>query len=278
MSDAKFSFETSKLHQDRPTVRPDPEAKSTPLLVPSPTQEVHSKTSSPVVGEYVGGEAPLLPNRVIVIAKLQKEDTDWVQEYLPDWQHAIYTVDNRSAPLHTDVNKGRESSVYLKYIVDNYDRLPETLVFLHSHRDGYPTAWHNDNDDYDNVKSVTSLRIDFVQRNGYTNLRCNWIPGCPEEVQPYRQHSEFPDLKPEDNAELATLRAWPHLFNSTDPPAIIAAPCCAQFAVSRAQVLMRPREDYVRFLQWLLDTDLPDATSGRVFEYLWHIIFGKEAV
>jgi len=31
-------------------------------------------------------------------------------------------------------------------------------------------------------------------------------------------------------------------------------------------------------LKWLLDTPLNDFTSGRVFEYLWHVIFGREPV
>jgi len=57
-----------------------------------------------------------------------------------------------------------------------------------------------------------------------------------------------------------------------------SAPRAAQFAVSREQVLQRPREDYIRFRQWVIDTDKDDATSGRVMEFLWHVIFGKEAV
>lgn len=189
------------------------------------------------------------------------------------WQNAIYVVDDPGAALHPKKNKGRESNVYLQYIIDNYDRLPSTIVFLHSHRDGYPRAWHTDAADYSNVNSVRSLQIDFVQRNGYANLRCNFIPGCPDEIQPFRN--------PRDEGrttEHAMLDAWPILFNNSDIPEVIATPCCSQFAVSRARVRERPLSHYVWFHKWIMETELTDDVSGRVMEYLWHIIFGQDPV
>lgn len=61
-------------------------------------------------------------------------------------------------------------------------------------------------------------------------------------------------------------------------PEEVGAACCAQFAVSSEQVYKRPRSDYVQIRQWLIDTDRDDAHSGRIMEFLWHIIFGKNAV
>ena len=61
-------------------------------------------------------------------------------------------------------------------------------------------------------------------------------------------------------------------------PQVVGVACCSQFAVSRNQVLRRPKTDYQHFLKWLMDTDLNDDISGRIFEYMWHIIFGKNAV
>lgn len=126
------------------------------------------------------------------------------------WQNAIYVVDDPKAPLRPQKNKGREGNVYLQYITDNYDRLPSTIIFLHSHRDGYPRAWHTDADGYSNVQAVRSLRVDFVQRNGYANLRCIFVPGCPDEIQPFRN--------PRDewrSTEHAMADAWPILFNNS---------------------------------------------------------------
>lgn len=147
--------------------------------------------------------------------------------------------------------------------------LPSTIAFVHSHEDGYPRAWHTDALDYSNVNSLKSLNIAFVQRNGYANLRCIAIPGCPDEIQPFRD--EYGESRAE---ERAYAKAWQYIFDNDDVPRIVGTPWCAQFAVSRDQVRKRPRAFYVRAQQWLMDVGLDDATLGRVFEYMWHIIFG----
>ncbi|EPS34679.1 hypothetical protein POX_a00349 [Penicillium oxalicum] len=240
---------------------------------------------------------PVLPanvvvpgDKVIVMAKLREEPTDWVQEELPDWQRAIYIVNPtekaRADPhvLTTPVNKGHESMAYLTYIIDHYDTLPSTIVFLHAHRAGFNMAWHTDAPLHDNVNAMRMLQTDFVERNGYVNLRCNWNPGC-REAHRFNAH--------------VTEQIWWDVFqgtstpplNSSSPfeqelstrkymrkPAQVGAACCAQFAVSKSQVHARPRDDYVKFRQWVIETDLNDAMSGRVMEFLWHVIFGMEAV
>ncbi|KAF2158330.1 hypothetical protein M409DRAFT_71693 [Zasmidium cellare ATCC 36951] len=208
------------------------------------------------------------------MGRLQREDTGWVDEHLPDWRNAIYTVDNTSYPLSTPHNKGREANAYLLYIIQHYDRLPAIIAFLHSHRDGYPVGWHTDVPGYDNVLAMQTLRIDAVKHYGYVNLRCNWIPGCPDEVRPLSSAHNNPN-----NVQCQMPLVWRHFFGElSDVPDVIATPCCAQFVVSREQVWKRPLEDYKRYHQWLMDTSLNDDISGRILEYLWHIIFGMDPV
>jgi Protein of unknown function (DUF3431) len=189
------------------------------------------------------------------------------------WPNVIYTVDDLNATLHTPMNKGKEAMAYLTYVIDHYKNLPSTMVFLHSHRDGYPAAWHNDNPNYDNVESVNDLNIDFIQRNGYANLRCNWSVGCPNELQLFRDPPQGDRL-----IEHTFATVWKDIFPSNDMPSIVATPCCAQFAVSRNQVLGRPLADYERYRNWLIGTELDSDVSGRILEYSWHIVFGREAV
>lgn len=143
------------------------------------------------------------------------------------------------------------------------------MVFIHHHRSGYPEAWHTDAPNNDNVFALAALQIPHIQKEGYASLRCNLIPGCPHEVRPFRSNT--------NDVEKAMPQVWELFFNTTVPD-VIAAPCCAQFAVSREQVLKRPLADYVKYREWLYDTLLEDKNSGRVMEYLWHVIFGKEAV
>ena len=152
---------------------------------------------------------------------------------------------------------------YLTYVIDNYDSLPAIMAFIHPHRGGFWGAWHTDTPLHDNVDSLRRLRLDIVRRNGYVNLRCNWNPGC--------------NANDKANAHI-TPEIWGELFNGTEKPEEVGAACCAQFAVSKEQVLQRPREDYMKYRMWVLDTELEDRSSGRVMEYLWHVIFGQDAV
>lgn len=183
------------------------------------------------------------------------------------WQSSIYTVDDLNSPLHTALNKGREANVYLTYIIDNYDKLPSIVAFIHGHH----RSWHTDAAKADNGRSLQTLNLDFVQKAGFANLRCLEVPGCPAEIQPWRKGEGL-------DTEIAFVDAWQTLFNVTDVPEIVAAACCAQFAVSRDQILKRSRDEYVWYHKWLMETTLHDETSGRVFEYLWHVIFGRDPV
>lgn len=170
---------------------------------------------------------------------------------------------------------------YLTYIIDHYDNLPSIMAFLHSHRSGFLLAWHVDAPLHDNVIAMRALQLDFVQRNGYVNLRCNWNPGCKEGHRRNKHVTEqvWQEVFSETSTPpLNTTSVDTHTQKPLRMPELIGAACCAQFAVSRDQVLQRPREDYIKFRQWVIDTDKSDASSGRTMEFLWHIIFGKESV
>lgn len=83
-----------------------------------------------------------------------------------------------------------------------------------------------------------------------------------------------------------TPEVWKDVFAGTSgekgaqeqAPLLVGAACCAQFAVSKDQVLARPLGDYERLREWIVETEKSDAKSGRVLEFLWHVIFGKDAV
>jgi len=222
-------------------------------------------------------------SKIVVMGKLSNEDTDWVAKFLGDWQNRIYVVDlphNATSPTghQTKMNKAKEAFPYLTYIVENYPNFPDVVAFLHSHRKGYPQAWHNDARDHDAVLMLRQLQLDFVRERGYVNLRCIATPGCPDEIRPFR---DPPD--PKKHAEHAYAYVYADFFNlplSTVRKQIpvVAAPCCAQFAVSRKQILQRPKQDYEHYLNFLEQTQYDDDTIGRVLEYMWHIIFGQEAV
>lgn len=142
---------------------------------------------------------------------------------------------------------------------------------LFSHADRY--QWHNEDPMYDGVPPVLNLRLSHVKSVGYASLRCTWFPGCPT--------SQHPSLSsPDKNRGISHTYAlqWQSFFPHSPLPPSVGAPCCGQFAVTRERVLERSVTEYERIRQWLWETALGDGRSGRVMEYMWHKLFGMEAV
>lgn len=148
-----------------------------------------------------------------------------------------------------------------RYIIDHYDNLPDAMLFIHSQR----FQWHNDDPYYDGVGMLRNFQLPYLQKQGYVNLRCVWTLGCPGEIHP------LSDTHRDDvHAGEYFTNGFKELFPGVPIPEQVGASCCAQFAVSRDRVRERPRSDYVRFRDWLINTDLTDDLSGRIMEYSWH--------
>lgn len=245
-----------------------------------PHAELSTATSTPSTSASFTDPTSTAFRKAVVMGKTSKEDTDWVQNFLPDWEPAIYVVDlegNATSPtgLRTKMNKAREAMPYLTYMADHYDNFPDVAVFLHSHRKGYPKAWHNDAKGYDAVNMLKELKLAEVQRRGYTNLRCIDYPGCPNEVQ----------LSRDEPKEVDSL--WPKVygefFNMTEQAVkaqidTVATPCCAQFAITRQQLHRRSKLEYQRFVALMEENDTDDHLLGTVMEYMWHVLFYQDAV
>lgn len=200
----------------------------------------------------------------IVVASLKKEDTSWLSTHLPEWKANVYVVDDSKAHLTVPMNKGHEAMVYLTYIIDQYDNLPNNIIFIHASR----FAWHNDDPDYDAIPTLSNFQLPYLQESGYVNLRCVWIIGCPAEIRPVEDEAN------RDDAHLSTKNIYKQAYEELLPdlpvPEVVAVGCCSQFGVTRETVHKRPRSDYLRYRQWLLETSLDDSMSGRVFEFSWH--------
>lgn len=239
---------------------------------------------------------PHIPPRLeveLIVATTSRDNTTWLTDKLKGWTKNVYVVDDPSAALTVPKNKGHEAMAYLtcappppvpseyksltcwpSYIIDRYDNLPPTMVFHHAER----FQWHNDDPDYDALVPLQNLQLDYVQEVGYTNLRCSWAMGCPVEIRPKATNQKFLD------GEVPTAQAYPKAFRALLPGAIlpdeVGANCCSQFAVSRKVVKERKKEEYERMRDWLIETDLTDDLTGRIFEYTWHskLSFGHAAL
>lgn len=140
------------------------------------------------------------------------------------------------------------------------------MVFMHSLR----YQWHNDDPIYDGIPILQKLRVPHIKSRGYVNLRCVWVIGCPGEI-----HALSANTK---GTEVFFAQAFRELFPDTPVPEAVGVSCCAQFAVSSSKILERPKADYEHYREWLRNTPLPDYDSGRIMEYVWHMIFGMPPV
>jgi len=104
------------------------------------------------------------------------------------------------------------------------------MVFLHADR----YQWHNDDPMYDGVMPVKNLQLDHVKKMGYTSLRCNWNPGCPVGLRPTASE---PDTQ--FGIRHAYAEAFQQLFPNEVLPTEVGTACCAQFAISREQIMKR---------------------------------------
>ena len=202
---------------------------------------------------------------ILVIPRTKEEDVNWIKEELPNQQTAIYVADDPSAPLHPPKNKGHEVMIYLSWIIENYDDLPDVAIFMHAHR----WSWHNDDIlDNDAAMMIRRLSLNRVWREGYMNMRCSWDPGCPDWMHPGEVEE---DMFKQEQSLLA--KSWSELFPLDEVPSVLAQPCCAQFALSSERIQARPLSSYVWYRDWLLHTPLSDYISGRIWEYVWQFVF-----
>jgi hypothetical protein len=199
--------------------------------------------------------------RVIVVARY-KEDSSWVDTYFMDVPHVVITPGLPGATYTTAKNKGNEAGPFLTYIIENYDRLPAHMAFVHGHRVSHHT-----------------YQLDIVP--ALKAVRWGSRPYIPLNVHMYqRVNADKPEY--EDMAKV-----WGRLFTDLAPtiPKEFLSWCCAQFVVTRAAVRARPKAFYVNLLDWVTnegpwraEKNVTSYISSRVLEQTWHMIFGMPAL
>lgn len=150
-------------------------------------------------------------------------------------------------------NLGREAHLYFKYIMDNYDNLPDNVLFLHSHR----TDWSQDFPMpfiIDNIKWDAFDYFNVASRDHYNELftQGDYGHGSPKDW---------------------VTQCWYIFEDMFEFPEEIYYYAGGQFKVSKSAILQYPKEFYLKLDDWLMTTELPDWISARIFEYTWHLIF-----
>lgn len=213
-------------------------------------------------------------SKSLIIASQKGSNLTWLPPAASagHWDLNTYITDGQPtelAPNTVPLNKGHEAMVYLTYIIDNYHNLPDIMFFHHHHQQ----AWHQM---FSSSYEFAHLDPLSVQKQGYLSPRC--LPGCENIIELSGDVSPLEDLKGTSRDVQISSVLHEFLDPGEKVPTKIAAPCCAQFAVSKEAVERRTLETWEGLRKWLMETELDSRSSGRVLEYTWHLWFGKEAV
>lgn len=126
--------------------------------------------------------------------------------------------------------------VYLTYIINNCDSLADFIMFSHTNR----YQWHNDDPFYDGQRVLSRLHLSQVLIQGYADLRCVWTLGCLSKIalliEAEAGAPAFNSASSEARAGSSYKSAFEELFPSFMVPDIVAAPGCAQFAVTAERI------------------------------------------
>jgi len=194
--------------------------------------------------------------KVVILSSHYNEDLFWLKKInLP---FIIASKSDSNKTLYIPINKGNEASAYLTYIIKYYDYLPEFTLFLHGHY----THWHQFSSTVDKINNLT-----FDKQ--YTNINDVWF-FCSKMA-----NTIIFDFK---------NGIWDELFKEElgELPEKFSMRCCAQFLVHRDRIRLRRKQFYINILNYINNNDvLVDSKHGKIgfyLEYIWHYIFGENAV
>ena len=169
----------------------------------------------------------------------------------------IYDKENLNNPLNIPVNKGNEASVYLKYIIDYYDKLTDFTFFIHDEE----YSWHHSGSIIDKFNEA------LMSNKMYYNIndKCHWDTKNLIDKDTYNELLKWYNKYIEDYIPISKVP------NNSD--FIYNYLGSAQFLVHKDLIKNLPKEFYIKIYEWIITTDLPNYISGRFLEWTWHIFW-----
>ena len=218
----------------------------------------------------------------VILAGIKKDNLTILEQesgLRPGDEQVVYVADDPSALYRVPMNKGNEAMVYLSFLIDRYDTLPDLMVFMHAGR----SAWHNNILlHWDSARTICNLRRSYVRSQGFTNLLCDETYYCTHIHK--ATDSGYPssvltrEAKPNSQEAFEAQYAqfheiWDAIFPGHPVPQRIGGASGAQFALTRETARKVPLTELKRLRQWIIDIDLDAKAAGAVFELLWPMIF-----
>jgi len=186
-----------------------------------------------------------------------KKNVDWVYKLNNIENIYIYDKETKVNPYSVPVNKGNEASVYLKYIVDHYDKLNEYTFFIHD--DEY--TWHHSG-------SIIDRYNEAIKETGdgklYYNINDKCILGSIITNKWYDDILIWYNTYIEKYIPLDSLpsKDWTNGYRGA-----------AQFIVHKSLITKLPKDFYENLYNWIITTDMENLKSGMFLEWSWHIFW-----
>ncbi len=168
----------------------------------------------------------------VVIAKYN-EEIDWIRFLNPD---NVIVYDKSDTPILGSIHKkniGRESETFLSYIVDNYDKLPEYVIFLQ----GSPF-------DHFEMSGITKQNLEY----NITSL-LNKNP----DTTPLFRSMHYEDISLFKGLNISQY--YNFLFNK-DSPKIIGYSCGCQYIIPKHRILYYSKSFYLMLHSMIINSIL----------------------
>lgn len=169
----------------------------------------------------------------------------------------IYDKENPTNRYNVPVNKGQEASVYLKYIVDYYDQLPDYTFFIHDEE----YAWHHSGSIIDKYQEAIASNKKYYNIND----KCQWNTPNMIDSNLYKEllqwYSEYIE------------RYIPIERVPNNKDFIYGYVGSAQFLVHKDIIRILPKEFYEKLYNWIITTNISSYKTSRFLEWTWHIFW-----
>ncbi len=189
----------------------------------------------------------------VVVSRYNK-NTDWTDKLKKfNVNLMIYDKENPNNPYNIPVNKGNEASVYLKYIIDNYDNLTEYTFFCHDEE----FSWHHDGSIIDRFEEALQANKLFYNINHYNLEPYHY---CVKDKNGYHDwYNKF-------------IEPYIRFKNLPNKDITWGARGAAQFLLHKSLIQHLP----LKFYKDLYDNCISDNSNpnvGYFFEWSWHIFW-----
>jgi hypothetical protein len=214
---------------------------------------------------------------LVIVSSHYKEDIEWLKRskwpvIICDKPGGSETSFDSDPTCTLNENRGREASSYLKYIIENYDNLPNKIAFIHGHEDAdhqrYPRGI------LQAIEDARSDEFDFISLNNWIHLKKD--TGSQPQLPNHPTSHEFGD-HPKIYEEMRNN--WDTVFRpflGIDIPQYFRFQSCAQFIVTRRAIHRHPNSVYQKLYDFIMEPGSDDWARGVVLEFTWHMIFTEQ--